>query len=659
MVSAQPFNQRGIQMRVMRSLLVAFGIGVGCLHAAAQPAPVPVEIWADTLQVTDLDMSPDAQRMAMLMRRERGADPELLLFETKDIGGTLVAIQPDGLIPTAVSWASDEYLVVNFVLETEDKGRPVYLSRSASYNSKTGEWTSLIRTTTKRDVRNSGKNLMNELGIGQVVSILADDPDHVLISHNEEAGKSANYYRVNLKTGQRSLVLRGNERFDGYVWDRQGNARGAAEYDAAQNAIVFMARESADNEWKEVGRRRADSRDRFDLLGFFDPQRPYMATVVADEPGGNYTAVFDIDIRNGKRDMVFGTTTFDSVGVIRSPRLAEGTKVVGYSYADLEGEQHYYIDETYGALYENLKQVFQGRSVDIQRVSDDGKTILVRTTGPQDPGSWYLVRDGQVAPVITATTEIPEEALSPSETITYKARDGLEISGYLTTPANMEGPFPTIVMPHGGPWVRDTYGYDEWAQMLANQGYAVLQPNYRGSTELGKSFWMAGDNQWGHKMQDDVEDGVKALIDRGVADPDKLAIFGWSYGGYSAFAAATRDDSMFNCVVAGAGVSDLTRIRGGISGSRFLRQYQKPTISGVSPIDLVSKVERPMLIVHGDYDQTVPVEHSRRFVDGLKAINADHQYIEIKNMGHSPIFYEQNMQWYPQLLEFFDTKCGF
>ena len=216
-----------------------------------------------------------------------------------------------------------------------------------------------------------------------------------------------------------------------------------------------------------------------------------------------------------------------------------------------------------------------------------------------------------------------------------------------------------IVLPHGGPWVRDTYGYDRWAQMLANRGYAVFQPNYRGSTDLGKSFWMAGDGKWGQEMQNDIEDGMQALVEDGIADPEKLAIFGWSYGGYAAFVAATRNNDLFNCVVSGAGVSDLTRIRRGLSGNRFLRRFQKPTIAGASPVDLAGKVSVPMLIVHGDYDQTVPVEHSRRFVEGLTQAGADHQYIEIEDMGHSPLYFEQNMQWFPELFDFFDTKCGF
>lgn len=641
-------------------VLIAVSL-VCCLSflTSAKPKELPVEIWADSMAVSNLDMSPDAKRMAMLMRRERGGAPELFVFDTDDIQGSLQAIQPEGLRPTGLSWANEEYLIVNFIFETEDGGRPVYLSRTASYNVKTKEWTSLIRTTTRKNIRDTGSNLLAKLGIGRFVNVLPDEPEYVLVEHNEKPGIPPNYYKVSLKDGKRSLVLKGNTRLSDYVWDRDGNARGASEYDSREVAIVSLARVSPNDDWNEIGRQRADSRDRFELLGFFDPDKPYLATIRSDESDGNVTGIYTVDIRNGKRELIFQTENYDAVGIVRSPRLADGTRVVGYTYADKKGYQQFYTDDTYGPLHRGIQQAFPDRIVRIQRVSDDGKTTLIYTTGPQEPGRWYLFKEGKLAPVISASSEIVKESLSPVEVFTYKARDGMEISGYVTLPSNIEGPYPVIAMPHGGPWVRDTYGYDHWAQMLANRGYAVFQPNYRGSTDLGKSLWMAGDKKWGHEMQDDIEDGIQALVKRGTADPEKLAIFGWSYGGYAAFVAATRANDIFNCVVSGAGVSDLTRIRGGISGNRFLRQYQKPTIAGVSPVDLTSKVNIPMLVIHGDYDTTVPVEHSRRFVEGLKATGADIEYIEIEDMGHSPVFFEQSMQWYPQLFEFFDTKCGF
>ncbi|RIJ28455.1 alpha/beta hydrolase family protein [Henriciella mobilis] len=636
--------------------------GALCLLSApaiAQPEPVPVEVWADTNQVQSLDMAPDAERIAMLMRRDRAADPELIIFDTDDIQGSIQAIQTEGLIPQSVFWANDTHIVVELILETEDGGRPVYLPRTASYNVKTKKWQSLVRTTNRPNPRDPMQEFMGSLGIGEVVASLPDEKNKVLVSHTEDPGESPNYYITDVRNGNRDRVLRSGERFSSFTFDRAGQPRGAEEYDAARNRIVTYARISPDDDWKEIGALNADSRDVFSLVGFFNPGRPELATVVANEPGRDATAIYDVDIRTGEREMLFGTERYDAVGVIRSPRLSDGAKIVGYWYSDLEGTKPYYIDEYFGSLHASIEAAFPGKDVSIRRVSDDNSTTLIYVTSPQDPGSWYLIKDNKVAPVITRNPEIPEEALSPQELVTYTARDGMEISGYVTIPRDMEGPFPTIAMPHGGPWVRDEKGYDEWAQMLANKGYAVFQPNYRGSRGLGKKHWIAGDNQWGLSMQDDVEDGISKLVEMGVADPDKLGFFGWSYGGYSAFAAATRDNDMFNCIAAGAGVSDISRIRGGLAGSRFLREFQKPTISGVNPIEHTDKVTVPMLLIHGDYDTTVPVEHSRRWVSRLEDMGADVKYVEIEDMTHSPFWYEQNMQWLPELFEFFDTKCGF
>ena len=630
------------------------------LSSHAMPEQLPTEVWADQTQVVSLDMSPDAKRIAMLMRRDRGADYEILVFDTDNISGTLKAIEAEGLMPQNLGWANDNHLVINFILEEKDNdGRPAYLNRTASYNVETEKWLSLVKTTNRPNPRDPMSQFIGQLGLGQVVNRLPDDPNHVLVSHTEKAGQAPNYYRTNVKTGARRQTLRGGGRFQSFTFDRDGNARGAQEYDASANRVVTYARESNDHDWVEIGALDADNRDSFGLVNFYDEDRPHIATVIATVPGGNNDAVYEHNLRTGERELIFAIEGYDIQGVINSPRLADGSKIVGFTYGDEEGTQRYYLDGEMNALQSGLEQAFPDRTARIVRVSDDNSTTLVRTSGPRDPGTWYLVKGGNVAPVISANSEIPSSALSPTTLLEYEARDGMELVGYVTVPLNAEGPLPTIAMPHGGPWVRDTLGYDRWAQMLANRGYVVFQPNYRGSLGLGKDYWLAGDNKWGHEMQDDVEDGVQALVDQGIADPDKLAIFGWSYGGYSAFAAATREDPMFNCMVAGAGVSDLSRIRGGLSRNRFLNAFQKPTISGISPVNEVDKVTKPMLIVHGDFDTTVPVDHSRRFVSRLEDRGADYQYIEIEDMGHSPFWLEQNMQWFPALFEFFDTKCGF
>lgn len=642
---------------MLKSLLVvatALCVSLCVGHANAQSV-VPVEVWADTDTVSSLDMSPDGERVAMLMRRERGGMPELVMFETSDLQGSLRVIQTE-LQPISFFWANDRYLVVTFILETIQAGDPVVLRRIASFDTRTNDWQTMLRVGGST-TRNRMDNAMATVGQGFVASTLRDDPDHILIGHQEDLGSSPNYYRTNVANGRRSLVFRGTSRFGSISFDRNGEARGAEEYDAGRNRVVTLARTGSDDDWTEIGALNADDRLRFELLGFFHPDNLNLVTVLADEEGSNTSGIYTIDLSSGERELLFKSEEYDALGVLTSPRAADGSRIVGFRYADVEGPKRYFINEEIGSLYASLEAAFPGKEVFISRVSDDGQTVLFGTTGPRDPGTWYLLRDGAAARLMMRNPDLPEDVLSETRVVQYTARDGREMSGYVTIPQG-EGPFPAIAMPHGGPWVRDVLGYDEWAQMLANRGWAVFQPNYRGSTELGRDHWIAGDGQWGLAMQDDVDDGMLALVAQGIADPDRLGFFGWSYGGYSAFVAAVEEDPIYNCSVAGAGISDITRIRGGLAGNRFLRQFQRPTITGVSPIEHIENLEMPMLIVHGDYDFTVPVDQSRLFVERAGS-DADIEYIEIENMGHSPLRYSENMQWYPALFEFFETRCGF
>ncbi len=197
------------------------------------------------------------------------------------------------------------------------------------------------------------------------------------------------------------------------------------------------------------------------------------------------------------------------------------------------------------------------------------------------------------------------------------------------------GPFPTIILPHGGPWARDALDWDVsgWTQYFASRGYAVLQPQFRGSDGWGRKLWTAGDNEWGQKMQDDKDDGAKWLIDQKIADPNRIAMFGYSYGGYSALAAAIRPNGLYQCAVSGAGgsLSDMKRVT---ADSRTMREYQRPFVGGLDAIQNAGDAKIPIFLYHGDRDQIVDIKDSRRFIAGLKAANKPYKWLEIKDMGH-------------------------
>jgi dipeptidyl aminopeptidase/acylaminoacyl peptidase len=220
---------------------------------------------------------------------------------------------------------------------------------------------------------------------------------------------------------------------------------------------------------------------------------------------------------------------------------------------------------------------------------------------------------------------IPDESVAPIKSIVYRARDGLQIHGYLTMPlGKVDGPIPFVVLPHGGPYSRDYKEFDYIAQMIASRGYGVLQPNFRGSTGYGGAFLEAGFREWGRKMQDDVTDATKWLIDQKLADPSRICIFGWSYGGYAALMGAIREPTLYRCAASMAGVTDLKHIQP--NSGRMLSGVAVPVLNGDrsliaenSPAKNADKIMIPILLAHGEQDLNVSVEDSTEMEAALKS----------------------------------------
>jgi len=627
------------------------------LAGTAQAKVIDWEVWADRPSVASLDVSEDGSRVAVIRRSERGGKYSLVHFETDRPADTVKALDLKGLEPISMFWKGN-ILVLRLITVPDMTGEDDRYLRVASFDPATGKFESLLRQG-GGDPRNEMADMVGRLQIGGIESSLPADPDHVIIWQIEDSNGIPDYYKVNVRNGSRQLVLKGNDRFGDYTFDRTGNVRAAISIEAGGPTVVTNVREAGDDTWRPIFRSRADDpqRAQFQIAGFFNPDNPNEAVVLSDEETGFMQAyAYDVPSRR-ITEKIAGVDGFDIVGVLLAPHKRSRAELAGVQIATKGAIQRFYFDPQLAGLYDSLEKAFPGRSIGFVDASSDLQTLVISTRGPTDPGSWYLIKGGKASLLATAEPDIPSSALSQSRSITYTARDGREISGIVTIPEG-DGPFPGIAMPHGGPWVRDYIEYDTWTQMLANRGFVVFQPNYRGSTNLGRDHWLAGDREWGKKMQDDVDDGMLYLAEQGIIDQDRMGFFGWSYGGYSAMVAATRSPNLYKCSAAGAGVSDLSRIRGGLTGSRFLREYQKPTIDGVSPLSIVDQVNVPMLIVHGDEDGIVPVSHSRDWVDGLKRGGKSHTYIEIEHMGHSPILYHHNKQWYPQLFEFFETTCG-
>ena len=215
--------------------------------------------------------------------------------------------------------------------------------------------------------------------------------------------------------------------------------------------------------------------------------------------------------------------------------------------------------------------------------------------------------------------------------------------------------------PHGGPVARDYWGFDLWPQLLASQGYLVIQPQFRISTGFGREHLEAGFAQWGLALQDDLDDAAQHLVEQKLADPNRLAIFGWSYGGYASFVGAARDPNPYQCAIAGAGVADLPYFRAWLADNGdFSEKAYRPTIGGLNALEMAESVDVPILVIHGDLDERVPVAESRKFVAELKKHGKHHKYIELEGANHffGTIFYRHWMEMFPAMIDWLDSTCG-
>ncbi|MGB3711818.1 MAG: S9 family peptidase [Erythrobacter sp.] len=272
-------------------------------------------------------------------------------------------------------------------------------------------------------------------------------------------------------------------------------------------------------------------------------------------------------------------------------------------------------------------------------------TLVAHTSGNYDSGTWYRVdgNSGERAIIGMARPAIQGPTIGKVSTVTWQAQDGMEIRGILTLPPSREATdLPAIVLPHGGPTAHDIEAFDWWAQAFASRGYAVLQPNFRGSTGRGADFVRAGDGEWGRKMQTDKSDGLMALAERGIVDPERACIVGASYGGYAALAGVTLQQGIYRCAVSVNGVADLsslTRLErtGGrdIISRSFDRQFgDDPDLDAISPSENAAKANAPILLIHGRDDTVVPFEQSARMLDALRDAGKPVEFVELEGEDH-------------------------
>ena len=322
--------------------------------------------------------------------------------------------------------------------------------------------------------------------------------------------------------------------------------------------------------------------------------------------------------------------------------------------------QYKWFNDTWKRRYDTFMKAIPGQQAIIVSTDASGEKLVFSVQGKDHGPAFYLFDSAKPSIVNFGRLYggLEDSRVVAKQPVSYKSRDGLQIPAYLSLPHEGTAPYPTVILPHGGPIARDSAEFDYWSQFLVTRGYAVLQPNFRGSSGYGRSFMEAGYSQWGQKMQDDIIDGLQWMVTEKIADPKKVCIVGGSYGGYAALVAAYQTPDRFNCAVSFAGVSDMRRLlfgmRNAIGGQRATNRIVTnvkgwSSLENISPITNVDKIAVPLLLVHGDEDDRVAVKQSRDLVAKLEKTGAEYQYLELEGGDHFLSLENHRIEFFSQM----------
>jgi dipeptidyl aminopeptidase/acylaminoacyl peptidase len=631
---------------VATAAAMTFG-GTAVVHAQ----PAPVEAYAALPAIDSVAVSPDGSDLAYI---RRSPDGDSVVAQSRS-GEVLVTIDVSDRKARSVFWASADHVVISSTVND----RLPYTTTAGLYEQL--DIVNVRNRQVARALRSADKAILTASFGPATVGTYRGKPVMYLRTFTvENNAYSYDIYRVDLDDGRGRLHQTGAEDTNGYIVRPDGEVLARTTYDSETGVWRLLA--SRGGNWSEIMHRRS-LLDPPGVIGFGQSYDTILVSEDREEVG---PVLVEVSLADGSEVVEHDTTSL--LGAVRN---GQG-HLVGLSKQGLN-QSYTLFDESLQANWDRLQLGLQGSQLYLSDASDDLSVLVFRAEGAGEPGATYLF-DANRRSVSLIGREYP--GLAPTDVaqvsiIRYAAGDGTQLLGYLTTPNGREARnLPLVVLPHGGPAARDYTGFDYKAQALASRGYAVFQPQFRGSEGFGVDLMEAGYGEWGRKMQTDLSDGVAHLAAAGVIDRNRVCIVGSSYGGYAALAGMTLDQGVYRCAVAVSGVSDLTtflateRRHGG--RARFnggLRYWQRfmgvttdndPSLAERSPAQLVSRIDGPVLLIHGREDTVVPFEQSVIMERAMQRAGKDVEMVTLEGEDHHMSFPATRLQMLTATIEFLE-----
>jgi dipeptidyl aminopeptidase/acylaminoacyl peptidase len=499
----------------------------------------------------------------------------------------------------------------------------------------------------------------------QIIDDLEDIPEEMIIGLNQRNPQVFDPYRLNLTTGEVTMIAENPGNITGWMTDHNGQLRVANATDGVSTSLLY--RDSEDDDFGVV--LTTNFKESVSPRFFtFDNKNVYATSNI----GRDKEAAIIFDIANGKElEELYVNENNDVNGISYSRKR----KVITAARYTAEKQQRHFFDEEAKKTFERLQNELEGYEVAITSSTREEDKYIIRTYSDRSLGAYYLYdkTSDELRHVADVSPWINEENMATMKPIKYQSRDGLTIHGYLTLPKGMEDAknLPVVVNVHGGPWARDNWGFNPEVQFLANRGYAVIQMNFRGSTTYGRKFWEASFDQWGLSMQEDVQDGALWLIDQGIADPKRIAIYGGSYGGYATLQGLVKDPEFYACGIDYVGVSNLFTFMKTIPPywAPYLDMMHEmvgdPSVAedsvrmaATSPALNADKIVAPLFIAQGANDPRVVKSESDQMVEAMKSRGVTVEYMVKDNEGHGFRNEENKFEFYGAMERFLGEHIG-